>query len=190
MSETRKIAVMAACSTAPYNPEATKRYQERMEKEAKEAAHRTRFPVLDKGDVFRWGDLADCVHLYTHNDEDGSCTLDVKRLKLGDHWGGSITFRRTETREGGWERKIEETLDLTATDESRGTAEFVVVDAHRKSGGQGHGPGDTYPDYWQVNARRLNGDGTFDSDGETVLFSQYLSGGEIESHRRMEMEFK
>jgi len=64
------------------------------------------------------------------------------------------------------------TADLRAHDLSRGMAKFVVVRAWSGGGGYGHGPGDYYPDGWEVRAKRLNDDGTFNEDGEEVGFSQ------------------
>ncbi len=63
-------------------------------------------------------------------------------------------------------------IEVGAYDESRGEALFVVVTACLDGGGEGHGPGDTYPDGWHIKARRLNDDGTYNSNGEWIDFYQ------------------
>ena len=66
------------------------------------------------------------------------------------------------------------TVELGAYDSSRATAKFVVEDANMQGGGTGHGLGDTYPDGWHVQARRLNKDESYNPEGEVICF--YMSG--------------
>jgi hypothetical protein len=66
------------------------------------------------------------------------------------------------------------TVELGAYDPSRARAKFVVEAANMQGGGTGHGPGDVYPDGWHVRARRLNGNGTYDRNGEMIEF--YMTG--------------
>ena len=65
--------------------------------------------------------------------------------------------------------------DISAYDESRGKAEFVVEEARMEGGGHaGHSPGDIYPPGWRITARRLNNNGTYNPDGEIIKF--YMTG--------------
>jgi len=66
------------------------------------------------------------------------------------------------------------TENLGAYDQGRGKSKFVVESANMQGGGTGHGPGDTYPDGWHVQARRLDENGTYDPNGEVICF--YMSG--------------
>lgn len=58
------------------------------------------------------------------------------------------------------------------TDKTRPGSLFVVEQAMSGGGGTGHGPNDVYPDGWQITARRLLPDGSYDSEGEVVQFYQ------------------
>lgn len=80
--------------------------------------------------------------------------------------------------EGTAPRYIEST-HRDAFDESRPSAKFVVTRAEAAGGGTGHGPHDVYPDGWEVVAKRLHVDGSYDPDGETILFYQT---GQLGSH--------
>ena len=72
-----------------------------------------------------------------------------------------------------WDQKYEkETVEHGAYDESRKLAQFVVESAQMELGGTGHGLGDTFPDGWYVQARRLNEDGSYNSNGELIKFYQ------------------
>ena len=58
------------------------------------------------------------------------------------------------------------------TSETLGEANYVVEKAGMAGGGTGHGPGDIYPDGWQVTVRQLAEDGSYDPDGESTYFYQ------------------
>lgn len=62
-----------------------------------------------------------------------------------------------------------ESMAHDAFDESRPSAKFVVTRAEAAGGSTGHDP---YPDGWEVVAKRLHVDGSYDADGETILFYQ------------------
>lgn len=49
---------------------------------------------------------------------------------------------------------------------------FVVVEAKLTGGGTGHGKHDIYPDGWEITAKRLKEDGSYDSDSEEIKFFQ------------------
>lgn len=66
------------------------------------------------------------------------------------------------------------TVELGAYDPSRAEAKFVIEAAKMQGGGTGHGPGDVFPDGWNVKARRLNNEGKYDPNGEVIEF--YMSG--------------
>lgn len=68
---------------------------------------------------------------------------------------------------------IEIQKDYGAYNKSRGSAKFVVESA-LMTGGTGPGAHDPYPDGWEVIARRLNQDGSYNRYGELIQF--YLSG--------------
>lgn len=70
---------------------------------------------------------------------------------------------------------INKDLSLSAKDESRGKARFVVEEAFSNGGGAMMGMGghmESYHDGWHVRARRLNGDGTYNPKGELIDFYQ------------------
>lgn len=81
-------------------------------------------------------------------------------------------YFQTVTRPDGFSKKTSETLNVSAHDESRGDAKFVVEQTAMTGGGTGHGPHDVYPDGWQVTARRLTDEGNYDPNGESVYFYQ------------------
>lgn len=56
----------------------------------------------------------------------------------------------------------------------RAKAKYVVEDAKMDGGGgrNGRGPGDIYPDGWEVTARKLRPDGTYNPKGEVIRFYQ------------------
>lgn len=57
-------------------------------------------------------------------------------------------------------------------DAKRPGKRYVVEDTRHAGGGTGHGPHDVYPDGWEITARRLKDDGSYDPDGEVVRFYQ------------------
>lgn len=59
-----------------------------------------------------------------------------------------------------------------AYDPSRIKAKFVVEKTEMTGGGPAHGPNDIYPDGWQVTARRLRSDDSYDPKGELIRFYQ------------------
>lgn len=65
-----------------------------------------------------------------------------------------------------------QSMHRDAFDETRPSAKFVVTRAEAAGGGTGHGPHDVYPDGWEVVAKRLNADGSYNPDGEKILFFQ------------------
>lgn len=50
--------------------------------------------------------------------------------------------------------------------------DYIVVKARMAGGGSGHGVNDYYPDGWEITARKLAPDGTFDPNGTKVSFFQ------------------
>lgn len=52
------------------------------------------------------------------------------------------------------------------------SGQYVVEEAIMAGGGTGHGPHDVYPDGWQVTARKLNPDLTYNPKGKQVRFYQ------------------
>ncbi|TRZ42337.1 hypothetical protein D4S03_12370 [bacterium] len=65
-------------------------------------------------------------------------------------------------------------FDYGVPDESRGTAEFVVIENDMQGGGTAMGY-DVYPDDgWHIVAKRLDKDGQWDPDGEEIAF--YMTG--------------
>lgn len=65
-------------------------------------------------------------------------------------------------------------INLSAYDESRGDAKFVVEAVALTGGGHGHGFNDIYPDGWNISARRLNKDGSYSESNEIINF--YTTG--------------
>lgn len=49
---------------------------------------------------------------------------------------------------------------------------YIVEDARMAGSGYGHGPHDYFPDGWQVTARRLAPDGTYNPRAKTIRFYQ------------------
>ena len=78
-------------------------------------------------------------------------------------------------------------------DTSQLAGEYVVIKAYMTGGGCGHGPGDVYPDGWEVTCKKLKNE-EWDDEGLEVRF--YQSGcftsmiKEIETLRKMKMGFK
>ncbi len=89
----------------------------------------------------------------------GAPFVDFGRLKLDHGWERytpdylpSVTAVSTETKEGGWSRRVEVALPVRAP--SLVDRVFVVTSAKSDGGGYGHGPHDRYPDGWSVEARQ------------------------------------
>lgn len=83
------------------------------------------------------------------------------------------------------------TIDLGGHDPSRATAKFVVISARMQGGSSKQ----NHPDGWYVLASRLDADGNYSSEGETIEF--YTSGfftckvaeEDIQLTGKMEMSF-
>ena len=60
----------------------------------------------------------------------------------------------------------------TKIDTSDLIGEYVVIGTALDGGGYGHGPGDYYPDGWEVTARKLDFDGKYSSEGTEIFFMQ------------------
>jgi hypothetical protein len=75
----------------------------------------------------------------------------------------------TEEREGKevecsqWVIRDEASYDL-----SRNEAKFLVEHAGLGGGGSGHGVNDVYPDGWELSLRRLDADGSYSPESETI----------------------
>lgn len=124
---------------------------------------------LQVGDVF----IAPSLAHATYKLDSANYAPDRSQLEVSKYdKGRKVICYRTETRDGGWSRRVEMVVDLAATDSARGDAEFVVTSAGMSGGGTGHGPHDVYPDGWGVRAKRLRPDGSYDPDGEQVFFYQ------------------
>jgi hypothetical protein len=67
--------------------------------------------------------------------------------------------------------------DVIMTPAGEAEKRYVVLDARLAGGGTGHGPNDVYPDGWQVKARLLKDDGTYDPAGATISFYQTGQAG-------------
>lgn len=65
------------------------------------------------------------------------------------------------------------TIELGCYDESRGTAKFVIIATNFGGGSTGtmFNQWASYPNVWQITAKRLNEDGTYNREGETVYFT-------------------
>ena len=127
---------------------------------------------LQIGDVFTSPELADCQ--YDVKYEDGVPFVDKRELQV--HHPRAFEVHWTERR-GDWSRERVQNIDVSAHDPSRGTARFVVEHAESSGGGTPYGEGVPFADGWQVRARRLHPDGSYDSEGEVVRFCQADSDG-------------
>ena len=95
---------------------------------------------------------------------------------------------RSAAESGVVPKKTKRSIDLTAHDESRGTALFVIEKAYM--GGGGEGQNDHYPDYWNMEARRLNPDKTYNETGEVItLTERYLEEHATKIVGAMKMQF-
>ena len=88
-------------------------------------------------------------------------------------------------------------LDPKATyDTSSLCGKYVVVKTSFGGGGTGMGPHDVYPDGFEVFARRLNKNGTYNPNGtqvsfyQTGSFSAMIEPEDIQSEGRMKESFK
>lgn len=79
-------------------------------------------------------------------------------------------YRRTGKLPREYEERV---VDLSAYDETRGLAKFVVEQAEM-DGGTGPDVRDPYPDGWHVKAIRLKVDGSYNKKGEVIEF--YVTG--------------
>lgn len=95
---------------------------------------------------------------------------------------------RRAAKNGVVPKKKKRIIDLTAYDESRGSALFVIEKAYM--GGGGEGQNDHYPDYWNMEARRLNTDKTYNETGEVITLTEsYLENHTVEIVGTMKMKF-
>ena len=88
----------------------------------------------------------------TKRDTFGNLVVDPSRPLWVGAGGGPVRWSKTETQPGGWTRRVDHTLDTNAYDLARASRVFVVESARMSGGGYGHGPGDVYPDGWEVIA--------------------------------------
>lgn len=64
-------------------------------------------------------------------------------------------FKRERWHKGdGWYKDVENCVDLSARDETRGEAVFLVISAAYSGEGYGHGSNDYFPPGWEVTAIR------------------------------------
>lgn len=61
--------------------------------------------------------------------------------------------------------------DVIIPDEKK-ALEYIVIRAELEGGGTGHGFHDIYPNGWHVKARKLNSDGSYNSEAKTIDFYQ------------------
>lgn len=105
----------------------------------------------------------------TNENTEGQRLAQVGDVLIGDsRWivaGSDSSDRWTIGHGGRWQLQ-------TRSDRSRDGANFVVVRTAMTGGGTGHGPGDIYPDGYEVTVKRLVGDGTYDPNGEELVFFQ------------------
>lgn len=142
------------------------------------------------GDVIRASEFEYGYYSYIHEDE--HLHIDKSRIFVdGETKSRPIQFRKPGT---PWDKPAEYfSADIGAYDPSRGEALFVVERAEMTGGGTGHGAHDVYPDGWNIAARRLHQDGTYNPKGEVINF--YQSGSftglipEVEVVDRMKMVF-
>ena len=131
-------------------------------------------------------------------EEGKAAVLDMEKpLHLDTFGNGMVGYYRTEysNLDPSFSKKYLTSIDTTDNDELRADAEWVVERDETEGGGTGMGPHDVYPDGHHVTARRLNDDGTYNPDGETIQF--YQSGcftGMVEPDkitlvRKMERQF-
>jgi hypothetical protein len=71
---------------------------------------------------------------------------------------------------------------------------FVVISAKWSGGGTGMGRHDVYPDAWQVVAKALNDDGTWNPKGIVIRFNQQTNCfnhtvDRVNVHKKMQMVF-
>lgn len=118
--------------------------------------------MLQVGDVFTSKSLADANFTY----DSGLGGVLRKLLCVGGN--ESIIHCWTEHGEDGWTRQRNDKFDLNGHDESRGTAEFVVIKVEQR------GWTEAFPYIQFVRGKRLMNSGEYDADGEEVTF--YFNG--------------
>lgn len=111
---------------------------------------------------------------YYENEERKVATIDGKTTKRSVPFPLSEDERVAIAAKTGEVPPKKRNVELGAHDPSRASAKFVVESAKMDGGGGGQG-GETYPDGWYVQARRLNEDGTYNPNGEAIRF--YMTGG-------------
>ena len=116
--------------------------------------------LLKRGDRFTSKMLNDCGYKLDWIDGSGY-VIDKSVLK---NFHENHIYEVTEHKPGGWERKIRKELDPVAGDFSR--VVFRVVSTAMSGGGEGHGPGDVYPDGHGVSCETNDG-----------LFLQFYQSG-------------
>lgn len=82
-----------------------------------------------------------------------------------------IGWTEHQTKEGGWSRDVEHRLDARSYDDSRGTAEYLIINAVETKGGRGHGMHDWYPGAEHYKAMRIGEDRRVDESAPIVCFT-------------------
>lgn len=125
---------------------------------------------VDVGDVIRSPSFAYGVYFTKHTEGrkvDGK-TFDGRlecydKVKIGRHTT-KVHWALHEERDG-WHRETSKLLDVNAHDPTRAEAQFVVTWAQHVLDGPNRAT-------WTVEARRLNGNGSYSPDGELIEFVQ------------------
>lgn len=143
---------------------------------------------LEIGDVFTCKALA-----YAGYDAEFTKTKPAKLIKgmlylhLEAYWTGDdyapnipddlrpTTYGWKETKDG-WSKIHKATVQQRQHDSSRGTTEFVVINAFRTKI-------DWSWEKWWIVSRRLNEDGIFEPNGETVSFSIKGNGCDLRTSK-------
>ena len=105
---------------------------------------------LRRGDRFNCSALTACGFAINWGDGNNP-QIDSTMLTVSHH---PTSYRITEKKDGGWERKVEKTIDPIAGDFSK--AVFRVVATAMIGGGQEQGGG-RYPDMFRVTAETDDG---------------------------------
>jgi len=106
--------------------------------------------LLKRGDRFRTEALKDCG--YTVSWDGDSPHLNKSHLTVSH---SKVINNAVDRKPGGWERTTRKEIDPIAGDFSR-TVFRVHLTTH-DGGGEGHGPGDTYPNGHHVHAESEDG---------------------------------
>ena len=103
-------------------------------------------------------------------DDDKHLRLDKYNISVDGHTRTlEVQYSNPEIPRGKPDELI--TIDIAAYDPSRGTAKFLVEEAYL-GGGSGPCRHDPYPDGWNVKARRLSDDASYDPKGKLIDFYQ------------------